>query len=65
MVALESLSPANLKTIADMVVDHMKDHPTSIFSTAARALEGGLDQPDDSSAFAQKARADEASEWKD
>ena len=55
MQALQSLSPANLKTIADMVVDHMKKHPTSIFSTVARALEdgtvGGLDQPDDSSAF--------------
>ena len=69
MEALQSLSPANLKTIADMVVDHMKNHPTSIFSTAAcafeDALEGGLDQPDDSSAFVKKARADEASEWKD
>ena len=69
MEALQSLSPANLKTIAAMVVDHMKKHPTSIFSTVARALEdgtvGGLDQPDDSSAFAKKARADEASEWKD
>jgi hypothetical protein len=58
MEALQSLSRENLKTIADMVVDHMKQHPNSIFSTAAHALDGSLD-------FAKKARADEASEWKD
>jgi hypothetical protein len=58
MEALQSLSRENLKTIADMVVDHMKQHPNSIFATAAHALDGSLD-------FAKKARADEASEWKD
>ena len=58
MEALKSLSRENIKTIADMVVDHMKQHPNSIFTTAAHALDGSLD-------FAKKARADEASEWKD
>ena len=41
MEALQSLSRENLKTIADMVVEHLEQHPTSIFSTAARALEDG------------------------
>jgi len=39
--ALESLSREDMKTIADMVVEHLEQHPTSIFSTAARALEEG------------------------